>query len=64
MWPGNEILTKINRFMGLAGCDGHQKGRSYYTEVAETLPTRISSLAKVSSKDTIGFVSLAITSLL
>ena len=28
----------INRFVVMAGCDGRQKGRSYYTEVAENLP--------------------------
>jgi len=25
----------IKRFVVMAGCDGRQKGRSYYTEVAE-----------------------------
>ncbi|MFC1878152.1 hydroxylamine reductase [Thermodesulfobacteriota bacterium] len=28
----------IKRFVVMAGCDGRQKGRSYYTEVAESLP--------------------------
>jgi hydroxylamine reductase len=28
----------IKRFIVMAGCDGRQKGRSYYTEVAEKLP--------------------------
>jgi hydroxylamine reductase len=28
----------IGRFVVMAGCDGRQKGRSYYTEVAEKLP--------------------------
>jgi hydroxylamine reductase len=28
----------IKRFVVMAGCDGRQKARSYYTEVAETLP--------------------------
>lgn len=28
----------IKRFVVMAGCDGRQKGRSYYTEVAERLP--------------------------
>jgi len=28
----------IRRFVVMAGCDGRQKTRSYYTEVAETLP--------------------------
>ncbi|MCP3892810.1 MAG: hydroxylamine reductase [Desulfobulbaceae bacterium] len=28
----------IKRFVVMAGCDGRQKGRSYYTEVAENLP--------------------------
>lgn len=28
----------IKRFVVMAGCDGRQKGRSYYTEVAEGLP--------------------------
>jgi hydroxylamine reductase len=28
----------INRFVVMAGCDGRQKARSYFTEVAETLP--------------------------
>ena len=28
----------IKRFVVMAGCDGRQKGRSYYTEVAEELP--------------------------
>ena len=28
----------IKRFIVMAGCDGRQKGRSYYTEVAEALP--------------------------
>lgn len=28
----------IRRFVVMAGCDGRQKGRSYYTEVAEKLP--------------------------
>ena len=28
----------IQRFVVMAGCDGRQKGRSYYTEVAEKLP--------------------------
>ncbi len=28
----------IKRFIVMAGCDGRQKGRSYFTEVAETLP--------------------------
>lgn len=28
----------IKRFIVMAGCDGRQKGRSYYTEVAEQLP--------------------------
>lgn len=28
----------IKRFVIMAGCDGRQKGRSYYTEVAENLP--------------------------
>lgn len=28
----------IKRFVVMAGCDGRQKGRSYYTEVAEKLP--------------------------
>lgn len=28
----------INRFVVMAGCDGRQKARSYYTEVAENLP--------------------------
>jgi len=28
----------IKRFVVMAGCDGRQKGRSYYTEVAEQLP--------------------------
>ncbi len=28
----------IKRFIVMAGCDGRQKGRSYYTEVAENLP--------------------------
>jgi hydroxylamine reductase len=28
----------IKRFIVMAGCDGRQKGRSYYTEVAEELP--------------------------
>jgi hydroxylamine reductase len=29
---------KISRFIVMAGCDGRQKPRSYYTEVAEKLP--------------------------
>ncbi|MFA7166770.1 MAG: hydroxylamine reductase [Desulfoplanes sp.] len=29
----------IKRFVIMAGCDGRQKGRSYYTEVAKNLPT-------------------------
>ena len=29
----------IKRFVVMAGCDGRQKSRSYYTEVAENLPT-------------------------
>ena len=29
----------ISRFFVMAGCDGRQKGRSYYTEFAEQLPT-------------------------
>jgi hydroxylamine reductase len=29
----------IKRFVVMAGCDGRQKARSYYTEVAEKLPT-------------------------
>ena len=28
----------IKRFVVMAGCDGRHKGRSYFTEVAETLP--------------------------
>ncbi len=28
----------IKRFVVMAGCDGRQKGRSYFTEVAEELP--------------------------
>ena len=28
----------IKRFVVMAGCDGRQKGRAYFTEVAETLP--------------------------
>ncbi len=28
----------IKRFVVMAGCDGRQKGRSYFTEVAEALP--------------------------
>ncbi|MBW2651308.1 MAG: hydroxylamine reductase, partial [Deltaproteobacteria bacterium] len=28
----------IKRFVVMAGCDGRQKGRSYYTEVAQELP--------------------------
>ncbi len=28
----------IKRFVVMAGCDGRQKGRNYFTEVAETLP--------------------------
>ncbi len=28
----------IKKFVVMAGCDGRQKGRSYYTEVAEQLP--------------------------
>jgi hydroxylamine reductase len=28
----------IKRFVVMAGCDGRQKGRGYYTEVAENLP--------------------------
>lgn len=28
----------IQRFVVMAGCDGRQKGRSYFTEVAEALP--------------------------
>jgi hydroxylamine reductase len=28
----------IKRFIVMAGCDGRQKGRSYFTEVAEELP--------------------------
>ena len=28
----------IKRFVVMAGCDGRQKGRSYYTDVAEQLP--------------------------
>jgi len=28
----------IKRFVVMAGCDGRQKGRSYFTEVAESLP--------------------------
>ena len=28
----------IKRFVVMAGCDGRQKGRNYYTEVAEQLP--------------------------
>ncbi len=28
----------IKRFVVMAGCDGRQKGRSYYTDVAENLP--------------------------
>ena len=28
----------IKRFIVMGGCDGRQKGRSYFTEVAETLP--------------------------
>jgi hydroxylamine reductase len=28
----------IKRFVVMAGCDGHQKKREYFTEVAETLP--------------------------
>lgn len=28
----------IKRFVVMAGCDGRQKGRSYYTQVAENLP--------------------------
>jgi len=28
----------IKRFVVMAGCDGRQKGRSYYTDVAEALP--------------------------
>lgn len=28
----------IRRFVVMAGCDGRQKGREYYTEVAESLP--------------------------
>jgi len=28
----------IKRFVVMAGCDGRQKGREYFTEVAETLP--------------------------
>lgn len=28
----------IKRFIVMAGCDGRQKGRNYYTEVAEQLP--------------------------
>jgi len=28
----------IKRFVVMAGCDGRQKGRSYYTDVAEELP--------------------------
>jgi len=28
----------IKRFVVMAGCDGRQKGRNYYTNVAETLP--------------------------
>ncbi|MDA3849910.1 MAG: hydroxylamine reductase [Spirochaetaceae bacterium] len=28
----------IKRFVVMAGCDGRQKGRSYFTDVAETLP--------------------------
>jgi len=28
----------IKRFVVMAGCDGRQKSRSYFTEVAETLP--------------------------
>ncbi|KFO66471.1 hydroxylamine reductase [Smithella sp. SCADC] len=28
----------IKRFVVMAGCDGRQKGRSYFTEVAENLP--------------------------
>jgi hydroxylamine reductase len=28
----------VKRFVVMAGCDGRQKGRSYYTEVAENLP--------------------------
>ncbi len=29
----------IKRFVVMAGCDGRQKGRGYYTEVAENLPS-------------------------
>jgi hydroxylamine reductase len=29
----------IKRFVVMAGCDGRQKGRSYFTEVAEELPS-------------------------
>jgi hydroxylamine reductase len=29
----------IKRFVVMAGCDGRQKSRSYFTEVAETLPS-------------------------
>ena len=29
----------VKRFVVMAGCDGRQKGRSYYTEVAEQLPS-------------------------
>ena len=29
----------IKKFVVMAGCDGRQKGRSYYTEFAEALPT-------------------------
>ncbi len=29
---------KIKRFVVMAGCDGRQKTRSYFTEVAEALP--------------------------
>ena len=28
----------VKRFVVMAGCDGRQKGRSYYTEVAQNLP--------------------------
>ncbi len=31
----------IKRFIVMAGCDGRQKGRNYYTEVAEQLPKDI-----------------------
>ena len=29
---------KIRRFIVMAGCDGRQKGRSYFTDLAKTLP--------------------------